>query len=92
MPITLQVKPTEDGQETPLVLNIRDSTEMLPITVRDPIRHLQQVHEELVSQAPEYGEFKLTNAEPDALSVRSVESTDSVYSLEFEEEVMGMEQ
>jgi len=90
VPITLQVKATEDGEETPLVLNIRSATEMLPVTVRDPIRHLQQVHEDLQSQQLEESkEVHLTITEPELLSVHSVKSTDSVYSSEFEEEVMG---
>jgi len=90
VPITLQVKPTEDGEETPLVLNIRSSTEMLPITVRDPIRHLQQVHEDLQNQEPEeHREIRLTTTESEILSMKSVRVSESVYSLEFEEEVMG---
>ncbi|XP_017132038.1 uncharacterized protein LOC108149140 isoform X1 [Drosophila elegans] len=89
VPITLQVKPTDDGEETPLVLNIRNSTEMLPITVRDPIRHLQQVHEELQShETEEPKEIRLTNAISEVLSMKSVQATESNYSLEFEEEVM----
>jgi len=85
-----QVKPTEDGEETPLVLNIRSSTEMLPITVRDPIRHLQQVHEDLQNQEPEeHREIRLTTTESEILSMKSVRVSESVYSLEFEEEVMG---
>ncbi|KAH8282977.1 hypothetical protein KR054_011387, partial [Drosophila jambulina] len=87
VPITLQVKPTEDGAETPLVLNIRDSSELLPITVRDPIKHLQKVHEELI-QPVELGTVELTEEEPEAMSINSVESNASVYSHEFEEEVM----
>ncbi|XP_041631898.1 uncharacterized protein [Drosophila kikkawai] len=87
VPITLQVKPTEDGTETPLVLNIRDSTELLPITVRDPIKHLQQVHEELV-QPLEFGSIDLTEEEPEVKSIKSVETKLSVYSQDFEEEVM----
>ncbi|EDV57289.2 uncharacterized protein LOC6541119 [Drosophila erecta] len=89
VPITLQVKTTEDGEETPLVLNIRSATELLPITVRDPIRHLQQVHEDLQSQKPEeQGEIRFTNTDLELLSMKSVKSSDSVYSSEFEEEVM----
>ncbi|XP_050741156.1 uncharacterized protein LOC108029238 isoform X2 [Drosophila biarmipes] len=89
VPITLQVKPTDDGEETPLVLNIRSSTEMLPITVRDPIRHLQQVHEDLQNQEPEeHREIRLTTTESEILSIKSVKESESVYSLEFEEEVM----
>ncbi|KAH8357028.1 hypothetical protein KR200_002314, partial [Drosophila serrata] len=87
VPITLQIKPSEDGAETPLVLNIRDSTELLPITVRDPIKHLQQVHEELV-QPVTLGTVQLTEEEPEAMSMKSVESNLSVYSQEFEEEVL----
>ncbi|KAH8244579.1 hypothetical protein KR038_007057, partial [Drosophila bunnanda] len=87
VPITLQIKPTEDGAETPLVLNIHDTTDLLPITVRDPIRHLQQVHEDLV-QPVEIGTVELTEEDPEAKSVRSVETNLSVYSQEFEEEVM----
>uniref|UniRef100_A0A6P4E058 Uncharacterized protein LOC108037644 n=1 Tax=Drosophila rhopaloa TaxID=1041015 RepID=A0A6P4E058_DRORH len=89
VPITLQVKPTDDGEETPLVLNIRNSTEMLPITVRDPIRHLQQVHEELQNHEPEEPrEIRLTSTASEVMSVRSVKMSESNYSLEFEEEVM----
>ncbi|KAH8237861.1 hypothetical protein KR032_004475, partial [Drosophila birchii] len=88
VPITLQITPTEDGAETPLVLNIRDNTELLPITVRDPIKHLQQVHEELVQPIPEPGPVYLTDEEPDAKSIRSVDSNASIYSQEFEEEVL----
>ncbi|KAH8412221.1 hypothetical protein KR009_000536, partial [Drosophila setifemur] len=89
VPITLQVKPTDDGEETPLVLNIRDSTEMLPITVRDPIRHLQTVHEDLQKKGLDpFEKIDLTEDLPDALSVHSFQTSDSIYSLEFEEEVM----
>ncbi|XP_043647447.1 uncharacterized protein LOC122615916 [Drosophila teissieri] len=89
VPITLQVKTTEDGEETPLVLNIRSATELLPITVRDPIRHLQKVHEDLQSQQPEeQGDFRFTTTEAEMLSMNSVKSSDSTYSSEFEEEVM----
>lgn len=90
VPITLQVKPTDDGEETPLVLNIRDSTEMLPITIRDPIRHLQSVHEELQRRENEpYEKITLTEHLPDSMSVKSFQTSDSIYSLDFEEEVMG---
>ncbi|XP_017074987.2 LOW QUALITY PROTEIN: uncharacterized protein LOC108110432 [Drosophila eugracilis] len=89
VPITLQVKPTDDGEETPLVLNIRSSTEMLPITVRDPIKHLQQVHEDLQSQETiESKEVRLTITESEAMSFQSVKMSESTYSMEFEEEVM----
>ncbi|KAH8323278.1 hypothetical protein KR067_004291, partial [Drosophila pandora] len=89
VPITLQVKPTDDGEETPLVLNIRDSTEMLPITIRDPIRHLQNVHEELQRRENEsYEKITLTEHLPDSMSVKSFQTSDSIYSLDFEEEVM----
>ncbi|KAH8278034.1 hypothetical protein KR026_003841, partial [Drosophila bipectinata] len=89
VPITLQVKPTDDGEETPLVLNIRDSTEMLPITIRDPIRHLQRVHEDLQRQTKEpHEKIQLTEDVPESLSVKSFQTNDSIYSMEFEEDVM----
>ncbi|XP_068141752.1 uncharacterized protein [Drosophila tropicalis] len=89
VPITLQVHATEDGEEQPLVLNIRDSSEMLPITVRDPISHLQRVHEDLRNNDSLLNEdIELSNLEPDMLSVHSYNQNESVYSVEFEEDVM----
>ncbi|KAH8271115.1 hypothetical protein KR018_012407, partial [Drosophila ironensis] len=85
--ITLQVKATEDGEETPLVLNIRDSIDMLPITVRDPIRHLQQVHEDLRTiDSGSQPEIELTTEFPEAVSMKSYESSESIYSTDFEAE------
>ncbi|XP_064539581.1 uncharacterized protein LOC135429246 isoform X1 [Drosophila montana] len=89
VPITLQVTAVDDGLEQPLVFNIRDSTEMLPITIKDPIKQLQQVHEDL--RSPNYDaneKIELTTAEPDMMSEKSLSVNDSVYSIEFEEDIM----
>ncbi|XP_033235264.1 uncharacterized protein [Drosophila pseudoobscura] len=88
VPITLQVKASDDGEEQPLVLNIRDSTEMLPITVRDPIKHLQRAHEDMRNDSLEYNSINLTSNTPDMLSMKSLHINESLYSMEFEEEVM----
>ncbi|XP_030565466.1 uncharacterized protein LOC115765868 isoform X5 [Drosophila novamexicana] len=89
VPITMQVTATDDGSEQPLVFNIRDSTEMLPITIRDPIKHLQQVHEDL--RGPNYDvneKIELSTVEPDMLSEKSLTINESVYSLQFEEDII----
>ncbi|SPP79109.1 uncharacterized protein LOC117582439 [Drosophila guanche] len=88
VPITLQVTPSDDGAEQPLVLNIRDSTEMLPITVRDPIKHLQRAHEDMRNDSLELTDIKLTSLVPDMLSLKSLHINESAYSMEFEEDVM----
>ncbi|XP_030384254.1 uncharacterized protein LOC115631593 [Scaptodrosophila lebanonensis] len=89
VPITLQVHATEDGEEQPLVLNIRDSTEMLPITIRDPIKHLQMVHEDLRKQDVDpLNDIELVDDLPEINSLQSFQHNESVYSLEFEEDVM----
>ncbi|ALC39538.1 CG15824 [Drosophila busckii] len=88
VPITLQVTTTDDGEEQPLVLNIRDSTEMLPITVRDPIKHLQKTNDELREEVDLTQDFEFQLNEQEELSVKSYSQNESIYSAEFEEEVM----
>lgn len=88
VPITLQVKPTEDGLEQPLVFNIRES-DVLPITIRDPIRQLQQVHEDLLAETDLNDNIEITDVELEQQSVKSLSINESEYSLQFEEAIMG---
>ncbi|EDW13046.2 uncharacterized protein Dmoj_GI18006 [Drosophila mojavensis] len=87
VPITLQVKPTEDGLEQPLVFNIRES-DVLPITIRDPIRQLQQVHEDLLAETDLNDNIEITDVELEQQSVKSLSINESEYSLQFEEAIM----
>ncbi|KAH8361013.1 hypothetical protein KR093_010871, partial [Drosophila rubida] len=88
VPITLQVHATEDGEEQPLVFNIRDTIKILPITVRDPIRELQRAHEDLLEEVDLTLQPELATNDYDLLSEKSYNANESVYSSEFEEEIM----
>lgn len=88
VPITLQVHATEDGEEQPLVFNIRETNNILPITVRDPIKELQRAHEDLLEDIDTDQRIELTSMGYDLQSEKSCTVNDSVYSLEFEEDVM----
>ncbi|XP_034101229.1 uncharacterized protein LOC117565950 isoform X2 [Drosophila albomicans] len=88
VPITLQVHATEDGEEQPLIFNIRDSSKILPITVRDPIKELQRAHEDILEDVDLTLDARLSSIENDLLSEKSYVVNESEYSSEFEEEVM----
>ncbi|KAH8266486.1 hypothetical protein KR044_004226, partial [Drosophila immigrans] len=89
VPITLQVQSTEDGEEQPLVLNIRDSNKILPITVRDPIKELQRAHEDMLEDVDLTQHPQVSSTDYDLLSEKSYSTNESVYSSDFEEQVMG---
>ncbi|KAH8409413.1 hypothetical protein KR222_002720, partial [Zaprionus bogoriensis] len=88
VPITLQVYATEDGEEQPLVFNIRDSSKVLPITIKDPIKDLQKAHEDMLADVDLSTNIQITTSDTEVQSVHSYELNDSVYSLDFEESVM----
>lgn len=89
VPITLQVHATEDGEEQPLVFNIRDPNKILPITVRDPIKELQRAHEDLIEDIDVENNIEITTMGDDLKSEKSYTVNESIYSSEFEEDVMG---
>lgn len=88
VPITLQVKPTEDGLEQPLVFNVREA-DVLPITIRDPIKQLQQVHDDLAAEVDLTDNIQITTDELETESMKSFSINESEYSIQFEEDIMG---
>lgn len=89
VPITLQVHASEDGEEQPLVFNIREPTKILPITIKDPIKKLQFAKEDMMSEPDLETPIILTNTEPEAQSFHSYSVNESEYSADFEENVLG---
>ncbi|EDW03468.1 GH10488 [Drosophila grimshawi] len=88
VPITLQVTVNDDGAEQPLVFNIRDPIEMLPITIRDPIKHMQETYIDLCDNTEIDQNIEFNGSQDDLLSVHSVSVNDSEYSVQFEENVL----
>lgn len=89
VPITLQVQPSDDGEEQPLVFNIHEPTKILPITVKDPIKDLQFAKEDMMAELDLKTPVVLTEVEPESESFKSYSVNESVYSADFEESVLG---
>lgn len=92
VPITLQVQTTEDGEEQPLVFNIREPSKILPITIKDPIKELQFAKEDMMADPEPECNIEFTTREPEEQSIHSVSINESVYSVDFEENVLGESQ
>lgn len=89
VPITLQVQTSDDGEEQPLVFNIREPSKILPITIKDPIKELQFAKEDMMAGPEPECNIEFSTREPDEKSVHSISVNESVYSLDFEENVLG---
>lgn len=92
VPITFQVQTTEDGEEQPLVFNIREPSKILPITIKDPIKELQFAKEDMMADTEPECNIEFSTREPDEQSIHSISINESVYSLDFEENVLGESQ
>uniref|UniRef100_A0A1I8MUJ3 Uncharacterized protein n=1 Tax=Musca domestica TaxID=7370 RepID=A0A1I8MUJ3_MUSDO len=104
VPITVQCCVPNDGIETPLVLNINDTNQHLPINVKDPIIHMLecQENEEIISRLDDDDSrvevncgnmiVEMKNSEMSLQTYRSMINYDSSsitsYSTEFQEEAL----
>lgn len=105
VPITVQCSIPNDGIETPLVLNVTDTNQHLPINVKDPVIHMRecQENEEIISRLDDddsrvevnCGNMinEIKNSEMSVQTYRSMINYDSSsmtsYSTEFQEEALG---
>lgn len=88
VPCAIQCSFKDDGEDPPLVLNIDDVDDLLPITVKDPIRDelFHEAHEEIEDDCPS---VHLFSPVPSQCSYKSVEDDTSVFSSEFETQIMA---
>uniref|UniRef100_A0A1A9W0K3 Uncharacterized protein n=1 Tax=Glossina brevipalpis TaxID=37001 RepID=A0A1A9W0K3_9MUSC len=88
VPITVQFSIKDDGVEIPLVLNIQDVNEHLPIDVLDPIEHMRMCAEEekkpFVPEVCNYVVRYDTGTPTSGRTVHSIEDDNSSFSSEFE--------
>lgn len=92
VPITVQFFIRNDGTEVPLVLNIQDVNEHLPIDVLDPIEHMRVCVEEERQPMPEISDIVVrydTGTPTSGRTVRSVQEDSSSISVAFEDTLLG---
>ncbi|KAL9924984.1 uncharacterized protein ACN2A1_010385 [Glossina fuscipes fuscipes] len=92
VPITVQFSIKDDGTEVPLVLNIQDVNEHLPIDVLDPIEHMRVCVEEERKPMPEISDIVVRDdagTPTSGLTVRSVQEDSSSISVAFEDTLLG---
>ncbi|XP_011188801.1 uncharacterized protein LOC105216146 [Zeugodacus cucurbitae] len=90
MPVALQFTVGEDGDETPLVLNVNDADGLPVITVKDYISAMIAMAEEEFDPYAYEGEqtVQLVSKSESLLSYRSVSTEQSTCSTYFEEEIL----
>ncbi|XP_061398688.1 uncharacterized protein LOC133334406 [Musca vetustissima] len=104
VPITVQCTVPNDGIEIPLVLNVNETHDHLPITVKDPVKHMQECHKEEeislrlkkddaeIRSNEENAIVELENSEISLQTYRSIRIDDNSsmtsYSTEFQENAL----
>uniref|UniRef100_A0A1A9VXN7 Uncharacterized protein n=1 Tax=Glossina austeni TaxID=7395 RepID=A0A1A9VXN7_GLOAU len=91
VPITVQFFIKDDGTEVPLVLNIQDVNEHLPIDVLDPIEHMRVCVEEERKPMPEINDIVIrydTGTPTSGRTVHSVQDDSSSISVAFEDTLL----
>lgn len=101
VPITIQCTVPEDGKETPLILNVSNTDEYLPIHVKDPNYEIKEsdvsIHNSVRSNGRETTSrtvsLAMESSEDSLMTYHSMMMDDNSsltsYSMEFQEQTLG---
>ncbi|XP_067624734.1 uncharacterized protein [Eurosta solidaginis] len=89
VPVTVQVTVGDDGDETPLVLNVEDADGLQPITVKDYVTAmLEMANEKNYDNEAEEHTIELISKTDSMLSYRSVSTANSSCSSDFDSQIL----
>ncbi|XP_073825858.1 uncharacterized protein isoform X2 [Musca autumnalis] len=82
VPITVQCSIPNNGTETPLILNVTDTNEQLPITIKDPVMYMHECQqmEEITSLSEVDDTDNKTNHETMMVEIENSEESLRTYS------------